>query len=162
MIINNDLYQQILQAMPIPCVDLLVVNDKGEVLLAKRTNMPAQREWWFPGGRIHYLETRIDAAVRKLKEECGLEAVQPGELGTFDVIVERSEDGSKSHAITTVFVARVEADAFITLDAQNSAAEWRLPLDWLKLKLNPFIERALADFIRYDEKKKVLCNSKNS
>lgn len=148
MIIEKNLYQQIQNVIPIPCVDLIVVNDRGEILLARRTNEPAQGEWWFPGGRVHYLETRLDAAVRKLREECGLEAIHLVELGTFDVFVERPDNGNKSHAITTVFVASIGTNIFITLDAQNSEAEWRLPMGWLELKLSHFIEQALTIFIR--------------
>ena len=69
MIINKDIYQQIVKVMPISCVDLVVVDDYGQVLLARRTNEPAKGEWWFLGGRVHFLENRVDAAVRRLREE---------------------------------------------------------------------------------------------
>lgn len=149
MIINKELYRQVLQIMPIPCVDLIVVDHNKRVLLARRTNEPAMGEWWFPGGRVHYLETRVDAAVRKLREECGLESDQLVELGAFDVIVERSDNSSKSHAITTLYFARVGSPPIFTLDSQNSEAEWRLPLEWLKMELHPFIQRGLIAFTNY-------------
>ena len=151
MIINRDLYQKIVKIMPIACVDLIVLDDAGRVLLAKRTNEPALGEWWFPGGRVHYLETRLAAATRKLREECGLEASHLFELGVFDVIVERSDNGDKLHAITSLFVAEVGANTSFALDAQNSEAEWRMPSDWLKLNLDPFIKQALTVFTRYNE-----------
>jgi colanic acid biosynthesis protein WcaH len=127
-------------------VDLVVSNDYGQVLLAKRKNEPARGEWWFLGGRVHYLETRVDAAMRKLREECGLESDQLVELGTFDVIVQSLDNGSKLHGITTLYNAKVGKNQTFTLDSQNSEAEWRLPLEWLKLKLNPFIEQGLVTF----------------
>ena len=136
--------------MPIPCVDLVIVDNEGKILLAKRKNEPAIGEWWFPGGRIHYLETRLVAAARKLKEECRLETDQLlDEIGTFDVVVDRSDGGNKSHAITTVFVAKVGANTAFVLDEQNSTAEWRLPLDWMKFEVNPFIEKILTIFAKY-------------
>jgi ADP-ribose pyrophosphatase YjhB (NUDIX family) len=149
MIIDKDLYRQIVRVMPISCVDLVVANDYGQVLLTKRKNEPAMGEWWFPGGRVHYLETRVQAAARKLREECGLEADQLVELGTFDVIVERADDDSKSHAITTLYYAKVSRRQTFTLDSQNSKAEWRLPLEWLQLELNPFIKEGLAKIMNY-------------
>lgn len=149
MIIDKDLYRQIVQVMPISCVDLIVTNDYGQVLLARRRNEPAMGEWWFPGGRVHYLETRVDAAMRKLREECGLESDQLVELGAFDVIVESSDNGSKLHGITTLYSARVGGDQTFILDSQNSEAEWRLPLEWLKLELHPFIQRSLTAFSKY-------------
>lgn len=151
MIINKDLYQQVVQVMPIPCVDLLVADNHGQVLLARRTNEPAMGEWWFPGGRIHYLETRADAAVRKLREECGLKSDQLIELGTFDVIVQRSDGGVKSHAVTTLYFVSVSHQQTITLDAQNSETEWRSPQEWLKLELNLFIQQGMTAFIKYKD-----------
>jgi colanic acid biosynthesis protein WcaH len=148
MIIDKHLYQQIVQVMPISCVDLVVTNEDGQVLLAKRTNEPASGKWWFPGGRIYYLETRLDAAVRKLREECGLEANQLIELGTFDVIVERSDNGSKVHGITTLYCAKIRRDQTFTLDSQNSEARWRLPAEWLSPELHPFVQHSLDVFIR--------------
>jgi ADP-ribose pyrophosphatase YjhB (NUDIX family) len=149
MIINKNLYQQIVRVMPIPCVDLVVVDNLGLVLLAKRTNEPAIGEWWFPGGRVHYLESRSAAATRKLREECGLESDQLIEMSTYDVMVERADDNTKSHAITTLYIAKVRQHEMLTMDAQTSEAEWRLPHKWLKLELNPFIRKGLTTFIQY-------------
>ena len=130
--------------MPIPCVDLIVADDHGQVLLARRKNEPAMGEWWFPGGRVHYLETRVDTAIRKLREECGLESDQLIELGTFDVIVERSDNGSKVHGITTLYYAKVSLHQTLRLDSQSSEAQWRLPVEWLSLELHPFIQYGLT------------------
>src|SRR5215211_4841334 len=149
MMIDERLYQQIIHLMPISCVDIVVVNDYGQVLLAKRNNEPARGKWWFPGGRVHYLETRMDAALRKLKEECGLKSDELVELGTFDVIVERSDNGSKLHGITTLYYAKVSQYQTFTLDSQNSEAEWHLPLEWQTLELHPFIQHSLDTFIKY-------------
>ena len=150
MIINEKLYQQIVKMMPIPCVDLVIVDNLGRVLLLKRTNEPAKGEWWFPGGRVYYLESRLDAAKRKLREECGLDVSQLTELGTFDVIVERLDNGNQAHGVTTVYLAKVSSITLV-LDSQNSAAEWRFPSDWLKCRLNPFIERTLSIFTEHNE-----------
>lgn len=139
--------------MPIPCVDLIVVNNGGDVLLAKRTNEPAKDEWWFPGGRVHYLETRLGAAIRKLREECGLETGPLFELATYDVIVERSDNGVKSHAITTLYYTKVSLQQEFMLDFQSSMAEWHSPLEWLKLDLNPFIQIGLNTYINYKGEK---------
>lgn len=148
MIIDNDLYQKIVQVMPIPSIDLIVVDDQGRVLLAKRTNEPERGHWWFPGGRVHFLETRLQASIRKLKEECGLEAEQIVEIGTYDVIVERSDNAAKLHGITTLFHARVGNTKQYTLDSQNSEADWRLPDEWLKRELHPFVSQSLHVFMK--------------
>jgi colanic acid biosynthesis protein WcaH len=147
MIINEILYRQILQVMPIPSVDLIVEDENQRVLLAKRANEPAKGMWWFPGGRVHFLETRLLAVERKLKEECGLVPEKIIELGTFDVIVEKSDDPHiKFHGITTLFHVKVGGCIDYTLDAQNSEADWRLPDEWLKFDLPRFVRESLLWF----------------
>ncbi len=147
MIIENELYSQILRVMPIPCIDLIIEDALGRLLLARRANEPARGQWWFPGGRIHYLETRLQAAKRKLKEECGLEAVRMIELGTYDVIVTKSDDSAKIHGITTIFHVHVGRQIAYVLDSQNSEAEWLSPEEWLKLGLPHFVEQGLRAFM---------------
>jgi colanic acid biosynthesis protein WcaH len=147
MIIDEPLYRQILRVMPIPSVDLIVEDENQRVLLAKRANEPARGMWWFPGGRVHFLETRLLAAERKLKEECGLLPEKIIELGTFDVIVEKSDDpDAKFHGITTLFHVKVSGRTNYTLDAQNSEADWRLPDEWLKFDLPRFVQESLLRF----------------
>ncbi len=66
-----ELYRQILEFMPIPCVDVAIVAH-GAVLLVRRDDPPAQGEWWIPGGRILKGEMMRDAAIRKARQEVGI------------------------------------------------------------------------------------------
>jgi len=130
--------------MPIPCVDLLVTDIAGNILLVKRGNEPAKGQWWFPGGRVYYKETRMDAAMRKLKEECNLDAKEIRELGTFDVILENTVTNSSVHGITTLFFMKVDREDAFRLDYQSIDAQWRTPDDWCKEKLDPFVKEGLC------------------
>ncbi len=143
MVIPDELYRKICQVMPIPCVDLLVSDPQGRVLLVKRKNEPAGGQWWFPGGRVHYLETREKAALRKLKEECGMEALGVEEMGTFDVILELPTSGWRSHGITTLFHVRVGGPRTVRLDEQSTEADWRLPGEWRREDLHGFVRDTL-------------------
>lgn len=125
--------------MPIPCVDLLVEDENGRILMIKRANEPAKGQWWFPGGRVNFLETREQAAKRKLKEECGLEALQVKEMGTHDVILDMPDDANQSHGITTLFSISVMEQGVVILDAQSLDSEWRRPAEWISIPLHPFI-----------------------
>lgn len=123
MLIKEDLYQQIIKVLPIPCVDLLIVNEKKQFLLVKRNNNPEKGSWWFPGGRIHKGETRQLAAIRKLKEECGIvDYYSIEELGTFDLFLKIYEKNI-SHGITSVFKINI-SDQEIKLDDQSEAFKW--------------------------------------
>lgn len=147
MMIPQNLYEEILKVLPIPAVDLIVENEQGKLLLVRRANEPAKGQWWFPGGRVHFMETRLQAVNRKLQEECGLKAEKVTEVDTFDVIVERSDAASvKLHGITTLFHVQVGSQVDFVLDEQNSEADWRLPKEWLQLDLHPFVHKSLLIF----------------
>ncbi len=75
----------------IPCVGAVIKDDEGRLLLIKRGHEPAAGLWSLPGGRIEPGETDIQALIREIAEETGLEieaghllgAVQrPGRQGT--------------------------------------------------------------------------------
>lgn len=55
----------------------------GQVLLIKRGRQPRMGEWSLPGGRIEPGERAVDAALRELREETGVEAEI---LGLVDVV----------------------------------------------------------------------------
>src|SRR5579871_1481843 len=142
MIIPEEIYAGVKRSMPIPCVDIAAVDGGGRVLMVRRLNSPARGQWWFPGGRVHFLETRQHAAVRKLREETNLSAEKLTELGARDLIIE--EPGEEpSHAITTVFVARIGESGRLRLDAQSGAAMWRTVAEWAREPLHPFLTETL-------------------
>ena len=79
--IPQDLYDKILNTMPIICVDGII--QKGDsTLLLLRDNEPEKDNWWFPGGRVIKGETLENAVIRKVKEETGLECEV---LSMFDI-----------------------------------------------------------------------------
>lgn len=67
---------------PVPAVGVVCL--KGdEVLLIRRGTPPRLGEWSLPGGRIEPGERAVDAALRELVEETGVEARI---LGLLDVV----------------------------------------------------------------------------
>ena len=147
MWIPDPLYQQILEVMPIPCVDVMIRSPSGQVLLIKRENEPAKGQWWFPGGRILHGETRVNTARRKLREECGIDADEFVEVGTFDLLLPLP-GGRASHAVTTLYATRLESNRSPRLDKQSSTWQWKFPGDEFDIELHPFIQTCLA--IRHD------------
>ena len=145
-LIPGEFYRRILAVMPIVCVDLMVIDADGRLLLLRRRDEPAKGHWWFPGGRVHLGETRADTASRKLKEECGLGSDQCTitELITADVILPGDRGGLR-HAVSTVF--RIEMSKMaspLQLDEHTEAAEWRFPVAWLRENLHPFVRRLVV------------------
>ena len=146
MIIPEPLYEQIKKSMPIPCVDLLILDADDHVLLVRRIAPPAEGEWWFPGGRVHFGESRRQAAVRKLREECAIESGLLYELATLDVFLPLPRGGGEelSHGITTVFLVRLDRRPKVVLDSQSSAFDWRRVEHWLQSGLHILVHDMLA------------------
>lgn len=68
---------------PVPCVGVVCLRGE-EVLLIRRGRSPRQGEWSLPGGRIEPGERAVDAGLRELREETGVEARIVGLLDVVD------------------------------------------------------------------------------
>jgi len=64
--IPEPLYKKIIEVMPIPCVDAIIVH-KGKFLLGQRINKPLRDEWCFVGGRVRKGELLKDAVHRHVQ-----------------------------------------------------------------------------------------------
>ncbi|MDP3800618.1 NUDIX hydrolase [Brevundimonas sp.] len=68
---------------PVPAVGVVCL--RGDtVLLIRRGRTPRQGEWSLPGGRIEPGERAVDAALRELREETGVEAEITGLIEVVD------------------------------------------------------------------------------
>lgn len=74
MWLPDDTFKSVIQHTPLISIDLIVRNERGEVLLGKRVNAPAKGYWFVPGGRVRKNETLDDAFVRLVREELGIES----------------------------------------------------------------------------------------
>ena len=67
---------------PVAAVGVVCLKD-DRILLIRRGTPPRLGEWSLPGGRIEPGERAVDAALRELREETGVEAEI---LGLIDVV----------------------------------------------------------------------------
>ena len=138
--IPQNLYNQIMENVPIPCVDIAVVQD-GAVLLVRHDDAPAKGQWWVPGGRVLKGEMMADTARRKAREEVGIECHIGPIVHTAETIFPDGPNGIPVHSINSCFfLYPVEKDAKPKLDEHHK--EWK----WVKSipeRLHPYVERCL-------------------
>jgi 8-oxo-dGTP diphosphatase len=68
---------------PVPAVGVVCLRGDS-VLLIRRGKPPREGEWSLPGGRIEPGERAMDAALRELREETGVEAEITGLIDVVD------------------------------------------------------------------------------
>jgi colanic acid biosynthesis protein WcaH len=97
-----DRFKQVVRDSVLVALDLLIVNDKAEVLVGRRQNPPA-KDWLFvPGGRV-YKEERLTEALQRISvSETGVDLSQAGGTlyGVYDHLYPDNgfeEDGISTH-----------------------------------------------------------------
>lgn len=79
----------------IPCAGGIVRDDEGRILLVRRGQEPSRGLWSVPGGRVEGDESWDDAAIREVREETGIDAVDP----IFAGLVERDSSSGSTYLI---------------------------------------------------------------
>jgi len=128
--IPADDYKKIIASIPILCVDLVLKDESGRYLLAKRTNEPLAGEFWVIGGRVLKGERAEAAARRKLKEELGVEVGALSLLGVYEDFFDKNSMGVETlyHTVSIVFEATLNRAADIRLDQQHGEWKWAAEL----------------------------------
>jgi 8-oxo-dGTP diphosphatase len=108
---------------PSVTVDIMVftvIKDKLCVLLIKRGRHPFKDAWAIPGGFLHMDESAEEAAVRRIREEAGVENVHLEQLYTFSDV----ERDPRTRVISIAYHATVPAGKlhFLAGSGANEAA----------------------------------------
>ncbi len=139
-LIPEPLYRQMLEHLPIACVDIAIVN-QGSILLLKRTTPPAENQWWLPGGRVHKGETLQAAAARKVDEEVGINCQIASIIYTGETIFAEDSYGFPLHTINICFLAHPLASEICPqLNHHHQAYQW---VKWIPSGVHPYITACL-------------------
>jgi len=120
-------FARIIEATPLVSIDLVLRNARGEVLLGRRRNRPAQGYWFVPGGRIRKNERTQDAFRRIAEAELGI-ALAPGRLlGVFDHMYEDNYFGipdMSTHYVVIACEAELGVACVLQPDEQHAELKW--------------------------------------
>lgn len=84
--LDMDLYRNVVEKLPIVCVDVLCKRKSdNKLLLFYRRDAPAASIWWWPGGRMFRGESFFDTAIRKVKDETGTSNIKVTPIGIVSV-----------------------------------------------------------------------------
>ena len=135
--IPRRIFRNILQLVPIPTVDFVIVrtkNDKREFLLGKRSNKPYRGRWFVPGGRVLWGETLEEAAGRQLKRELGITLRRFRFVGHCAFVNPPGNLGVKYHTILHVYRVELPKGVAVQSNQENRIIRWftRIKPNWPK------------------------------
>lgn len=151
-ILNNNkipmsLYKKIVGLMPICCVDIIFKVGK-KVYLFKRRYEPAKNKWWLIGGRVLKGESLKNAAIRKVKEEIGVDARILKNVGTYEAFFattrfDEKHKKSGAHSIVVCFVVEPKKKKFV-LKLNEEHSKYKT-IENIDKKLHPYVKTVLRD-----------------
>ncbi len=96
----------------------IVLGDGGSIAMVKSKN---SQSWLFPKGRVESGETDEEAALREIKEECGLDKLEYiDDLGTFT----RSAVGNFNEKSVHMFLFAVPAHSILIPSLEIEEVRW--------------------------------------
>jgi len=129
-------YGDMVRSCIVACVDCIIIRKNvytgiEECLLVERSDDPAKGLWWLPGGRMFKGETFFSSALRKTKEETGVEGKAIQMLGFFNTFFPTSAwddnetKGTQTvNAVVLIQISNCSQTAEISLDKTSQRFRW--------------------------------------
>jgi ADP-ribose pyrophosphatase YjhB (NUDIX family) len=132
----------------VPSVNVVVVNDAGEILMIRRTD---NDNWAVPGGAVDLGESVAQAAVRETREESGIECEITGIVGIYSDpkhVILYTSNGEARQEFSIVLTAR-PLSGQPTPSSESSEVRW-VPMsevrDYtmdqsMRIRINDYLDR---------------------
>ncbi|MCB9822881.1 NUDIX domain-containing protein [Candidatus Nomurabacteria bacterium] len=142
-------YSKILDGLVIVCVDTVVYDSEGRVLLGLRNKQPI-KGWWIFGGRMRANESFTEAAKRGLMRELSIRTTQePKIVGYYDLRWDTREEAPSSNGCHVLLVAmKYKLDSSISINQIDSSHEeirWFSQEELRSENLNDYLNSVLKD-----------------
>lgn len=127
MHLNREFFLQVIAATPFVSIDLIIRNEKQQVLLGYRKNRPAQHHWFVPGGRIRKNELLQHALERVARAELGIAPRAGNLIGVFEHFYDDNYYGVadiSTHYVVCTYQFSVSSQTEFIPDDQHSELKW--------------------------------------
>jgi len=135
--LSCDEFTQIVKNAPLIAIDLIVKNERCEILLGLRTNEPAANFWFVLGGRILKDELITNAFERIAKNELGIKInyADAEFVGVYEHLYPNNftkNDDFGTHYVVLAHKIAVEQSTLELSKEQHSYYRWLKPGDLVK------------------------------
>ncbi|HCM82300.1 MAG: MutT/nudix family protein [Candidatus Gottesmanbacteria bacterium GW2011_GWA2_44_17] len=122
-------------------VGAMILNDKGEVLLCKRSQRASNERgcWEVPGGAVEFNETLEDAIHREIREELGVDIDLLEQFPAANHII----PSDKQHWVPSTFLAKLKDGNIPKIMEPEKCDE----IDWFSLD---HLQTPLSLITQYD------------
>jgi colanic acid biosynthesis protein WcaH len=126
MFLKKDVFSTVIKNTPLISIDLIIENDKGQILLGKRVNEPAFGYWFVPGGRVFKDESLDDTFQRTVKEELNLNIQRKDAIfdKTYEHFYENNVFNDRFSTHYIVLAHRIKIDTLPMVNNQHSDYKW--------------------------------------
>jgi len=130
----------------VPSVNVVVENDRGEILLIRRSD---NDNWALPGGAIDLGESMTQAAVREVKEETGIDCEVTGLVGIYTdpkhIILYTSNNEARQE-FSILLTARATGGV-PTPSSESTQVVWSAVADAEERTMDPSMRRRLGHYV---------------
>lgn len=130
----------------VPSVNVVVENDKGEILMIRRTD---NDNWALPGGAIDLGESITQAAIRETKEETGIDIEVTGLVGIYSDpkhVIHYTRNNEVRQEFSVV-VSAVFRGGSLAISGESSEVEWVSEESWKSRTMDRSMRYRLEDYI---------------
>ena len=125
-------------------VGVLLVDTQGRVLLTLRNRPPEAGHWSIVGGKLDFLETLEECAVREAREEVGVEVAIQALLCVTDHCLPQENQ----HWVSPAYLAQILAGEAANCEPEKTAAVQWFALNELPVKLTMTARNAIRAYAR--------------
>ena len=135
------------QCILLPGVRAIILNDREEVLLQRRTDLDC---WGLPAGSVELEETALEALKREVYEETGLEVLRAEPMALYSGPSQRFKypNGDEIQGFAVAFIVREWAGEPKADGVEGSEVRF-WPMDELPADLMDIHRETLVDYRAY-------------